>query len=122
MYEKHKNVIPRVPREMTSTTFDLPGYQVVKVHGVVRGITVRSANLGNQLLGSFRTIVGGEIPEFLELAEQSRERAFDHLLEHAAELGANAVLGVRYDATEMYQNMNEVLAYGTAVEVKKIEG
>jgi uncharacterized protein YbjQ (UPF0145 family) len=121
MAEKPKNLVPRVPSEMTSTTFDLPGYRVAQSLGVVRGITVRSANLGNQILGGLRTLGGGEIPEFLDLAEQSRERAFQHLLEHAAELGANAVLGVRYDANEMTSNMNEVLAYGTAVVVEPVE-
>ena len=121
MEGKHKYAVPRVPREMTSTTFDLSGHRVVKTLGVVRGITVRSANLGNQLIGGLRTLMGGEIPEYAELADQSRERAFDHLLEHAAELGANAVIGVRYDATEMSSNMNEVLAYGTAVVVEPVE-
>jgi hypothetical protein len=74
MEGKHKYSVPRVPREMTSTTFDLSGHRVVKTLGVVRGITVRSANLGNQLIGGLRTLMGGEIPEYAELADQS-ERA-----------------------------------------------
>ena len=99
---------------MTSTTFDLPGYRVVRSLGLVRGITVRSANFGNQIVGSFRTLMGGEIHEYVELAEKSRETAFDRMFGHAAELG------VRYDANEMISNMNEVLAYGTAVLVEKV--
>ncbi len=109
---------PIVPREMTSTTFDLPGYRTVRSLGVVRGVTVRSANFGKQIIGAFRTLVGGEIHEYLELAEQTRERAFVRLLQHAAAIGANAVLGIRYDANEMVSNMNEVIAYGTAVIVE----
>ncbi len=109
---------PMVPHHMTSTTFDLPGYQVVRGLGVVRGITVRSANIGKQITGAFRTLGGGEIHEYVELAEQSRELAFTRLLQHAAEVGANAVLGIRYDANEMVSNMNEVIAYGTAVIVE----
>src|SRR6476619_4368313 len=93
--------VPMVVREMTSTTFELPGYRVVRNLGVVRGITVRSANFGKQITGAFRTLGGGEIHEYVEVAEQSRERAFVRMLEHAALIGANAVLGVRYDATEM---------------------
>jgi uncharacterized protein YbjQ (UPF0145 family) len=111
---------PMVPREMTSTTFELPGYRVVRSLGVVRGITVRSANFAKQITGAFRTLGGGEINEYVEVAEQSRERAYVRLLEHAAMMGANAVLGVRYDATEMVSNMNEVIAYGTAVIVEKL--
>ncbi|NWJ97892.1 MAG: YbjQ family protein [Chloroflexi bacterium] len=111
--------IPMVAREMTSTTFDLPGYRAVRSLGVVRGITVRSANFAKQITGAFRTLGGGEIHEYVEVAEQSRERAFVRLLEHAALMGANAVLGIRYDATEMVTNMNEVIAYGTAVIVER---
>jgi len=119
MSETEKPKRPGIPHSMTSTTFDLPGYRVVRSLGLVRGITVRSANFGNQIVGSFRTLMGGEIHEYVELAEQSRETAFERMLGHAAELGANAVLGVRYDANEMISNMNEVLAYGTAVFVEK---
>jgi len=112
---------PVVAREMTSTTFDLPGYRVVRTLGVVRGITVRSANLAKQITGAFRTLGGGEITEYVEVAEQSRERAYVRLLEHAGMMGANAVLGIRYDATEMVTNMNEVIAYGTAAIVEPLQ-
>jgi uncharacterized protein YbjQ (UPF0145 family) len=109
----------QVAQEMTSTTFDLPGYRVIGTVGVVRGITVRSANFAKQFTGAFRTLVGGEIEEYVELAEKSREQAFTRLLQHAAALGANAVLGVRYDANELVSNMNEVIAYGTGVVVER---
>jgi uncharacterized protein YbjQ (UPF0145 family) len=100
---------PIVPREMTSTTFDPPGYGVVRNMGMVRGITVRSPNLGKQITGAFRTFAGGEIHEYVEVAEQSRERAYLRMLEHAAMIGANAVLGVRYDATEIWLSVIESL-------------
>jgi uncharacterized protein YbjQ (UPF0145 family) len=109
-----------VAHDMTSTTFDLPGYRAVRSLGVVRGITVRSPHIGNQILGGLRTILGGEIDEYVKIAEQSRERAFEQLLDNAGQRGANAVLGVRYDANELMQNAAEVLAYGTAVVVEKI--
>ncbi len=108
---------PMVPREMTSTTFDLPGYRVSRSLGVVRGLTVRSPNFGKQITGAFRQLAGGEIPQFLEVAEKSREVAFERMLQHANALGANAVLGVRYDASEVIAGTTEVLAYGTAAYV-----
>lgn len=111
---------PAVERAMTSTTFELPGYKVVRTLGVVRGITVRSASFGKQFTGAFKQLVGGEIPQYLEVAEQSREIAFDRMLQHANALGANAVLGVRYDANEMVQGTSEVLAYGTAAYVQPV--
>jgi len=110
---------PMVAREMTSTTFDLPGYRVVHGLGVVRGITVRSASFGKQFTGAFKQLVGGEIQQYLEVAEKSREVAFERMLQHANALGANAVLGVRYDANEIIAGSTEVLAYGTAVVVEK---
>jgi uncharacterized protein YbjQ (UPF0145 family) len=110
----------QVAQDMTSTTFDLPGYRVVRSLGVVRGITVRSPHIGNQILGGLRTILGGEIDEYVNIAEQSRERAFEHMLEAAGARGANAVLGMRYDTNELMQNAAEVLAYGTAVVVERL--
>lgn len=120
MNNPQEEQVPRVAYEMTSTTFDLPGYRAVRCLGLVRGITVRSPNFGKQLTGAFRTLAGGEIHEYLEIAEQSRGRALARMLEHAAAMGANAVLGVRYDATEMVQSMNEVISYGTAVIVEPV--
>jgi uncharacterized protein YbjQ (UPF0145 family) len=103
---------------MTTTTFELPGYRVVRNLGVVRGVTVRSRGLGGQFTASLRTIVGGKIHEYVELCEQTRAEGFDLMVEHAEKLGANAIVGIRYDATELAENMTEVLAYGTAVVVE----
>jgi len=104
--------------KMTTTTFDLPGYQVARNLGVVRGVTVRSRGLVGQFAASLRTIAGGKIHEYVTLCEETRGEAFDLMVEHAEQLGANAIIGVRYDATELAENMTEVLAYGTAVVVE----
>jgi uncharacterized protein YbjQ (UPF0145 family) len=103
---------------LTSTTFDLAGYRVVRHLGVVRGVTVRSRGLGGQLAASLRTLAGGKIHEYVSLCEETRSEAFDLMVAHAQELGANAIVGIRYDATELAENMTEVLAYGTAVVVE----
>lgn len=100
---------------MTTTTFELPGYRLVRSLGVVRGVTVRSRGLVGQFAAGLRSIAGGKIHEYVALCEETRSEAFDLMLKHAEELGANAIIGVRYDATEMAENMTEVLAYGTAV-------
>ena len=106
--------------KMTSTTFDLPGYRIVRGLGVVRGITVRSRGLAGQMAASLRTLVGGKIHEYVTMCEEARGEAFDLMLEHAGQIGANAIIGVRYDATELSENMTEVLAYGTAVVVEPV--
>jgi uncharacterized protein YbjQ (UPF0145 family) len=103
--------------EMTTTTFTLDGYQIVRSLGVVRGITVRSRSILGTLGGSLQTILGGNITLFTELCEKTREEAFDLMLSHAENLGANAVIGVRYEGSEVMQGVTEVLCYGTAVEV-----
>lgn len=103
---------------MTATTNDIAGYRIVRQLGVVRGVTVRARWLGDQIIASLRTIGGGKIPEYASLCEETRAEAFALMLQHAAEMGANAVVGVRYDATEIAENMTEVLAYGTAVVVE----
>lgn len=108
-----------VPHEMTSTTFDLGGYEVIASLGIVRGIVVRSRSVLGTIGASLQTIVGGDISLFTNLCEKTREDAFDRMLQHAAEKGADAVLGVRYDATELMQGVSEVLCYGTAVKVQK---
>lgn len=102
---------------MVSTTFDLPGYQVVSNLGLVRGIVVRSRSVVGTIGATLQTLVGGDISLFTKLCEDTRSDAFERMLQHAAELGANAVIGVRYDATELMQGVTEVLAYGTAVVV-----
>jgi uncharacterized protein YbjQ (UPF0145 family) len=100
---------------MTSTTFDIHGYRIVRQLGVVKGITVRSRGLVGQFAAGLRSMAGGKIHEYVALCEETRGEAFDLMLKHAEELGANAIVGVRYDATELSENMTEVLAYGTAV-------
>jgi uncharacterized protein YbjQ (UPF0145 family) len=104
---------------MVSTTFDLPGYRVVRTLGVVRGIVVRSRSIFGTIGAGLQTLVGGNITLLTNLCEKTRNDAFDIMLEHAAQLGANAVIGARYDATEVMQGVTEVLAYGTAVVVEK---
>jgi uncharacterized protein YbjQ (UPF0145 family) len=104
---------------MTTTTFTLDGFQVTKTFGIVRGITVRSRSVFGTIGASLQTLVGGNITLFTALCEKTRNEAFALMLEHAAALGANAVVGVRYDATEVMQGVTEVLCYGTAVTVTR---
>ncbi len=105
---------------LTTTTFDLPGYRVLRSLGVVRGIIVRSRSIVGNIGASLQSIVGGNISIYTSLCERTREEAFNQMLTHAGELGANAVVGVRYDATEIGPGITEVLCYGTAVFVEKI--
>lgn len=107
---------------MTTTTFTLDGYRIVKNLGLVRGITVRSRSIFGTIGGSLQTIFGGNISLFTELCEKTRGEAFDMMIKHADDLGANAVIGIRYDATELMQSVSEVLCYGTAVIVEPIGG
>ena len=102
---------------MVTTTYDLPGYRVVKTLGLVRGVTVRSRSIFGTIGASLETLVGGNITLFEEMCEKTREQALDLMMQHATERGANAVIGVRYDATEVMQGVTEVIAYGTAVQV-----
>jgi len=102
---------------MTTTSFTLDGFRVTRSLGVVRGITVRSRSIIGTLGGALQTLAGGNITLFEELCERTREEAFDKMLRHAEQIGANAVIGVRYDATEVMQGVTEVLCYGTAVTV-----
>jgi uncharacterized protein YbjQ (UPF0145 family) len=104
---------------MITTTFDVPGYRVVRTIGLVRGVTVRSRSILGTLGASLETIVGGNITLFEEMCEKTREQALDLMMEHASQEGANAVIGVRYDATEVMQGVTEVIAYGTAVQVER---
>src|SRR6058998_1726795 len=99
---------------LTTTTFDLPGYRIVKSHGVVRGIIVRSRSIVGNIGASIQSLFGGNITLYTELCERARDDAFQQMLTHAGELGANAVIGVRYDATEIAAGISEVLCYGTA--------
>ena len=103
---------------MTTTAFELPGHRVVRNLGVVRGITVRSRSIFGTIGASLQTLVGGNITLFTELCEKTRGEAFDMLVRHAQQIGANAVVGVRYDANEVMDGVTEVLCYGTAVVVE----
>jgi uncharacterized protein YbjQ (UPF0145 family) len=107
-----------VAPQMVTTTFDLPGYRVRQTLGVVRGIVVRSRNLFVNIGAAFQTLVGGNITAWSNLCEQARSEAFAIMMQHATEIGANAVIGARYDATELSGGVTEVLAYGTAVIVE----
>jgi uncharacterized protein YbjQ (UPF0145 family) len=103
---------------MTTTAFVLDGYKVQRNLGIVRGITVRSRSVIGNLGAALQTLVGGNISLYTELCEKAREEAFELMMQHAAQMGANAVIGVRYDATEIGQGVTEVLCYGTAVVVQ----
>ena len=107
---------------LTTTTFELPGYRVVKSLGVVRGIIVRSRSVVGNVGAHLQSLFGGNISLYTSLCERTREDAFNQMLTHAGELGANAVIGVRYDATELAVGVTEVLCYGTAVFVEAGSG
>ncbi len=101
----------------TTTAFDLPGFRVVKSFGVVRGIIVRSRSVIGNFGAAVQSFFGGNISIYTSLCERTRDEAFQQMLAHASELGANAVIGIRYDATEIGHGITEVLCYGTAVHV-----
>jgi uncharacterized protein YbjQ (UPF0145 family) len=109
-----------VTHAMVTTQFELDGFRVVRTLGVVRGIVVRSRSILGTIGASLQTILGGNITLLTQLCEKTRAEAFDLMLRHAADLGGNAVVGARYDATEIMQGVTEVLAYGTAVLVEPI--
>jgi uncharacterized protein YbjQ (UPF0145 family) len=110
-----------VAHHMVTTAFELPGFRIVRNLGVVRGITVRSRSIFGTLGATFQTVVGGNISIYTRLCEQTREEAFDIMIQHASEIGANGIIGARYDANEIGAGVTEVLAYGTAVIVQPIE-
>lgn len=104
----------------TTTTFNLEGYRIVKYLGVVRGIIVRAPTIAQGFLGGLKSIVGGQIGSYTQMCEQTRQQAFDLLIDHAVAVGANAVVGLRFDASEVASKFNatEVLCYGTAVVIE----
>jgi uncharacterized protein YbjQ (UPF0145 family) len=106
-----------IDHALTTTAFTIDGYRTVKTLGIVRGITVRSRSVFGTIGGALQTLVGGDITLFTELCEKTRADAFEKMMRHAQELGANAVVGIRYDATEVLNGVTEVLCYGTAVTV-----
>lgn len=111
-----------VSPHMVTTAFELHGFRIIRNLGVVRGIVVRSRNVFVNIGATFHTLVGGNITAWTRLCEQTRADAFDILIQHATELGANAIIGARYDATEIAKGVTEVLAYGTAVVVEPADG
>jgi uncharacterized protein YbjQ (UPF0145 family) len=104
---------------LTTTAFTIDGYRIARNLGVVRGITVRSRSVFGTIGGSLQTLVGGNISLFTSLCEKTRNEAFELMLDHARQLGANAVIGIRYDATDIMSGVTEVLCYGTAVVVER---
>jgi uncharacterized protein YbjQ (UPF0145 family) len=109
-----------IVHENVTTAFELPGYRIKRNLGIVRGIVVRSRSLVGTIGASLQTIVGGNISLFSNLCEQTRGDAFEIMIQHANERGANAIIGMAYDATEIMQGVTEVLAYGTAVQVEPL--
>ena len=108
-----------IPHEMTTSAFEIPGFRVTRSLGIVRGIVVRSRSVLGTIGAGLQTLVGGDITLFTELCEKTRSDAFERMLQHAAQAGANGVIGVRYDATEVMQGVTEVLCYGTAAQLQK---
>ena len=109
-----------IDQQLITTSNMLEGYRITKHLGLVRGITVRSRSLFGNIGGAFQSLVGGKISIYVELCEKTREEAYQLMLQHANERGANAIINMRYDANEVMAGINEVLAYGTAVVVEKI--
>ena len=114
------NAAGAIPHNMVTTALELPGYRIIRNLGLVRGIVVRSRSVIGTIGASLQTIVGGNISLFTKLCEQTRSDSFELMLQHAAELGANAIVAAQYDATELMSGVTEVLAYGTAVVVERI--
>ena len=105
---------------LTTTTFELPGFRTTRSHGVVRGIVVRSRSVIGNIGAGIQSLFGGNITLYTDLCERAREDAFNQMLAHAGKVGANAVIGVRYDATEIGAGITEVICYGTAVSVEPV--
>jgi uncharacterized protein YbjQ (UPF0145 family) len=104
---------------IVATTNDLAGYRIVRQIGLVRGITVRSRSVIGNIGGAVQQVFGGKLSIYVKLADTARQEALEHLIEHASEMGANAILAMRYDANEIMEGVTEVLAYGTAVVVEQ---
>lgn len=109
-----------VQRQWVTTAFGFEGCRITSTLGIVRGITVRSRSVVGTIGASLQTLIGGNITLYTELCERARQEAFELLLQHAGEIGANAIIGMRYDANEVAQGVTEVLAYGTAVIVEAL--
>ena len=109
----------QMDHSLVTTAFTLPGYRIVNNYGLVRGIMVRSRSIFGQIGAGFQQMVGGNISLYTDLCERARKDTYELMMQHAAQLGANAVIGVHYDATEITQGVTEVLCYGTAVQVQR---
>ncbi|MGB4842974.1 MAG: YbjQ family protein [Ferruginibacter sp.] len=109
-----------IDQNLITTANTLEGYRIIKHIGVIRGITVRSRSIFGNIAGGFQTLVGGKLSIYVELCEKTREEAYQLMIQHANERGANAIINMRYDANEVMNGVTEVLAYGTAVVVEKI--
>lgn len=105
---------------LVATTNDLPGYRISAHLGLVRGITVRSRSVVGNIGGAIQSVFGGKLSIYVELAERARQEAYEHMVEHARQMGADAVVAMRYDANEIMEGITEVLAYGTAVKVEPL--
>ena len=108
---------------LATTTFSFDGYKIREYKGIVRGITVRSPTIAQGFMGGLKNIIGGQIGAYTEMCEQARQQAYDRCIQHAQELGANAVVGLRYDAAEVVSQRasSEVLCYGTAVVIEPVQ-
>ena len=113
---------PLLDRTMVTTAIELPGFRVVRSLGVVRGIVVRSRSVVGNFVGGIQTLFGGNITIYTQLCEQARLETYDDMVTHARQLGGNAIIGMRYDATELMAGLTEVLCYGTAVVVERHTG
>jgi len=113
-------MINGIDSNLVTTSNEIPGYRVTRTLGLVRGIVVRSRSVVGTIGASLQTLIGGNITLFTELCEKTREEAYELMLKHASERGANAVVAMRYDANEVMQGVTEVLAYGTAVVVEPL--
>lgn len=110
------------PLITVTTANDIAGRQIVQYLGIVRGIIVRATGIGRGIIGGLRSIGGGNIPEYVSVCEEARQHAYDKMIAHAVEMGADAIVAFRYDATEFMQGSTEVLAYGTAVKTRPVQG
>ena len=106
---------------MVTTSFSFDGFRILEYKGLVRGIIVRSPTIPQGFIGGLKTVVGGKIGAYTQMCEQTRQQAYEEMLEHAAAAGANAIIGVRYDASEVVERSTEVLCYGTAVIIEPIQ-
>lgn len=111
--------IERTQEVIVTSTNDVAGHRVTQYLGIVRGIVVRSPSIGQGFVGAFKSIGGGNIQEYVDVCETARHEAFEQMMQHARELGADAILGMRYDATEFMAGVTEVLVYGTAVRIER---